>query len=1159
MIDLHDSIADRPSDLPDVERVRQLELQATQDLQLLGPGPAAFFQDACRLMHTHAHDFATTTHLAAHLLREVNSATIDLLAVIEDVPKKVEARARKQVQAACRFLQIGTDDAIAVAWMELSTSSKNGLHRLAHRVNLSTPRPVDGEFISQFQRSVETLASIAALIKQRYLRLHDLVDSLIQRETPPKDLASCIPRAPLVLAHLFGNLRHSSWIAPLRRAGFFDLPEDHTGVQDLEDHRFSPWPQGQFLARMASEQDRTVQTLILEIMLPCNESQAPFVHTVLTSAALAMPAGLATQWAARERHYISRQYTLDGNLAIMLGRLVSYLAQNGKPDDALSLASALLDILPNPDLDRTRKPDGENDILDLLSNKSRMRISNYEYDEILEKNIPDLVAVAPDETFALLSALVEKAMTLGLRDPAKSNHYDLSSIHRPTIEDHPQNRDYQLGHQLISTWRDVAETIINQHPDRLDALVTEVEVREWNLFRRLALHLLRVSTQPSAALLEARLTDPKLYVDSGIHHEFWNLLHDRFGLLSAPAKERVLGIIAKGRGLSDFGDMTSDRREAYRRHDEYRWLLAIESHLEGAGSHRLQTLRKEFGAPSMPPDFLAWAGGGAIEPKSPLKYDDIATMPVDSLVEWLKNWKPSGKWEEPTPSALGAQLSALVQSAPEKWASDLRHFQDAELDPTYQRHLVAGFSALQEKGTPFPWATVLSFCQWLVDLPVTITGRVVPEGMTHGLDTDRDRRPLRIEIARLIGKAFHTKDVADPPFELREPFWAVIEPLTSDPDPTAEDEGEGVVDLASDPLNLSLNRVRGIALRDALHYALWVCRQLKGGVAYQDRSPGLADMPKVQVVLNRRLDAEAGFGWSVNDRAVLGELLPQLVHIAPEWVRSHLGELFPASPNLRRQRTAVWDAYICYSRLYTNVYEVLRDQYMQAVTALPGEPGEADGANPKTRLAEHIMLLYMWGAAGLKAEDIVATFFRTADSALAGKALRFAGEILETKEQIPDDVIERFRKLWKWRVKSVGGIDKMPDPELGAFCLWFVSGRFDMPWLLQYLPTAVRVKDMRWVEDRILQRLLAHFETYPVEALDCLRKMVDRTQDSWVFMPSQDKPVWQILDKGLAHTDASVRDEADAITHLLGAKGHLGYRELLQHRERVMPCNPETP
>ncbi len=47
-------------------------------LLLLGPGPAAFFKDACRLMGT-GFPLETTPHLVAHLLREVESALRDVL------------------------------------------------------------------------------------------------------------------------------------------------------------------------------------------------------------------------------------------------------------------------------------------------------------------------------------------------------------------------------------------------------------------------------------------------------------------------------------------------------------------------------------------------------------------------------------------------------------------------------------------------------------------------------------------------------------------------------------------------------------------------------------------------------------------------------------------------------------------------------------------------------------------------------------------------------------------------------------------------------------------------------------------------------------------------------------------------------------------------
>ena len=46
--------------------------------RLVGEGPAAFYRDACRLM-TEENDYESTTHLVAHLLREIESALRDVL------------------------------------------------------------------------------------------------------------------------------------------------------------------------------------------------------------------------------------------------------------------------------------------------------------------------------------------------------------------------------------------------------------------------------------------------------------------------------------------------------------------------------------------------------------------------------------------------------------------------------------------------------------------------------------------------------------------------------------------------------------------------------------------------------------------------------------------------------------------------------------------------------------------------------------------------------------------------------------------------------------------------------------------------------------------------------------------------------------------------
>jgi hypothetical protein len=52
-------------------------------LFLIGPGPAHFFHDTCRILDTKPL-FDTVTHLAAHLMRETESAVQAVLTTIAD-------------------------------------------------------------------------------------------------------------------------------------------------------------------------------------------------------------------------------------------------------------------------------------------------------------------------------------------------------------------------------------------------------------------------------------------------------------------------------------------------------------------------------------------------------------------------------------------------------------------------------------------------------------------------------------------------------------------------------------------------------------------------------------------------------------------------------------------------------------------------------------------------------------------------------------------------------------------------------------------------------------------------------------------------------------------------------------------------------------------
>ena len=113
-------------------------------LSLIGPGPAAFYRDACRFMQVRA-SFETTTHLVGHLFREIESA---LRAVVkattgpsEQPSKRVEPdKHRREILAILKGLGIGETESIAQAWLRMAGQEHNeALHRRAHRDALSAP------------------------------------------------------------------------------------------------------------------------------------------------------------------------------------------------------------------------------------------------------------------------------------------------------------------------------------------------------------------------------------------------------------------------------------------------------------------------------------------------------------------------------------------------------------------------------------------------------------------------------------------------------------------------------------------------------------------------------------------------------------------------------------------------------------------------------------------------------------------------------------------------------------------------------------------------------------------------------------------------------------------------------------------------------------
>ena len=290
---------------------------------------------------------------------------------------------------------------------------------------------------------------------------------------------------PADFEFFFGELKSPDWLEPLAAEGVFDRP--YPPVEEKEWISFPIWPPSRYLARMAAQ----APDLVVQLALRIPETANVRIHEDLTDAVLAMPADIAQRIVPKAIGWAKSKYQL--RLADRLGKLVSHLAHGGQSEKALDLAKALLEIHQ----EQKEPMEGFEGEKIQLPPEPKSVLSDWNYEQILEKNIPDLVKTAGFKALSLLCDLLEEAITLSGRTEDVGPE-DYSYIWRGAIESHNQNEGRDLKGLLVSAVRDASESIVSSNP----ALVRDVvrylryrtdktTLRKWKVFERITLMLFR--------------------------------------------------------------------------------------------------------------------------------------------------------------------------------------------------------------------------------------------------------------------------------------------------------------------------------------------------------------------------------------------------------------------------------------------------------------------------------------------------------------------------------------------------------------------------------------------------------------------------------------------------------------------------------------------
>jgi len=937
---------------------------------LVGPGPADFFRDACQIMLCR-DQYSSTAPIVAHLLRECESAlraVLSSISILTDNPideqkckccgqvlKKGHSTGETIGQIVHTLFADNNDEAEEIAKIWKTIVSKQG-YRLVHRHALSAPREVDDdEFVAYWDQVNEILDKVLDRFQAQFSRVFQQLDVIM--ESGPSDvtrLKQNVPNNLVAFRYFFERLNDPGWLKPLSEKGlfaFFPVYADTEGTT-----RYPDWPQGKYLARMARIGD--AQQSVVDVVTSLPPVDSPYVSGYLLDIALALPPNSAGKVADRAITTATRS---NSPVIRKLPQAICHLA-NGAVECALRITrSALWRFLKEDDPSQPSDPS-----------------SLWECQNLIAQVLPPLIRVDWIATVDMFIGLLDEAIRHRIEPEPTQGCQDDSQLWCPRIGG---SRAYSGDTRkvLVQAFVDSARLLSEQgDPAVLEEFLQKVQSQCWLVFKRIALHILERFGSTLSGSIGERLTSREYFDDHRLQTEYRSLLQSRFGELTTDQQRSILGWIAEG-PVSD--DVSLADRNLWQRD----WLSCCKP-LPPKWQKQYDALVAELGPPQSDHMSLAvWVG-----PTSPIQLDSIRKMSVRELVDYLKSWKPTRGWRNPTPEGLGRMIEQIVSDQPQRFAEEAKAF--IGVKPLYVGYFFEGLSTALRSNREFDWDNVLDLMDWVIsESQVLLDASEVADDSSWGWP--------RKAVARLLSDGL---DPDKPAIDLqhRSAVWSIVKPLTHDPNP--EPEESCAEEGGPDPFTVSIQTIRGNALHAVVRYAYWVAKDRPGTQETNDVDGvvGLDAVPEAKSVLERHLDPD--YEQSAAIWAVYGSCVNLLVHLDRNWLICQRPHIFPHAPHLNHLRKAAWQSYLLYSGLTVTGFKALESEYKYAVNELAETL-----AIESEHLGEHLVRLYSYGHLQLQG---LLSLFEKASCSLRTHCIGFIGRML-TEPPTPE-VLVRLKVLW---------------------------------------------------------------------------------------------------------------------------------------------------
>jgi len=1052
-------------------------------LALIGPGPAAFFRDAYRLI-SNPDLLETTAHLVGHCLREIESAVRKVLLPKSGTQRRSDEGHRSEVEAVLDAYAMGRETGPARAWLRLANRHDEfGLHRQAHRNALQPARAPRTETLALWDHALVFLDGVLDRFEAQFVLHVRTVEDLARAVEPTaahiSQLRQDLPNNDVTLARFFA-IAGPGWLPQLLDAGYFSSPPAPELSVDGTHVSFRQWSASNYLARVASASLPADAALLARVLHAIPDTENIWVRSDIAAAAIAIPVEESLAIARRASAWLDRGCAV--HFPEHLAALAFRIMRNGQVEEGLEVFRPLLRLE--------------------LSARPRAYLvasfDEYSFQKNLEASLPQLAEVAGLRAFSVVCDALEGACELARMAEDRLSDRDDGCAFRCSIEQHQQDRHYEDRplSLLIDVVRDLAEVLVRSNAKALDDVLREVDGRAPLVFKRVAMHLVRTCPQADVAWVTRYLMDPA-FLEA---HEVWRerrlLERDAFGRLDLDQQEQV---------FADVRRRAADQADARMRS----WW--IERHLALLVPWLPADLRSEFeqataeGGPPKHPDLL-WHSGD--DDARAVSRTSLEGLPPGDVATFLSTWTPSSDnfLEHERTDDLVRQLTRLVAHDPRAYAEMAERFQDGQ--PRFVWAVLAGFAEAIKKELPFPWDGPLALCRWVSGQTPDAVG---PGGGDDGGDGSTGWRWTQKQVADLLVAALEDGPCSIEPRELDRVLDVVAVLLRV---PEGDDTSP-----SGDAYSRAINSLHGASVEALIHAALW-----HGGRAGEQRR--LHDRTR------RLLEEELRVG-SVLTHAMLGRYLPNLVGVDRGWVSDHLGQLLPAGP----LGQVAWGVYLRWFRPDPRMLELLTDQFAGAIRRLPSAAG--DDEEVATALIHHLAPLYWWGFLELES-GLLKEFFATATTTQRAELLKHVGFcFLHTEGPVEADIVARAQELWASRRRALDDGTTTIE-ELRPFGWWFASAKFPEAWALAELHEVLLHQPDVELAHAVADRLGALATENPREALKCLSLLCDGDTVGWRVSACR-TGVETAVRHAKASGDDTIAQVAGELVSRLVAQGHVDF------------------